>query len=435
MMNVFLCLLCLPYSSGYVVRPHSRIVSIASPTALREPQYNPEKLSQNEIPNRVWDTHTHNSPNQYAQPTTAMLFAITAAFVVSTFTMGSAAYAAEIFESHDRITDGLPPLGLSGEDGALEVIQSAVTKLINVDQPAVQYGFDHYSRYFLAGGICASFSHGVAIPFDVVKTRLQTGIATEFASSNVLVVAQSIVDKEGLGMLFKGTGPTLIGYLIQGSLKYGFYEVFKPIVKAQMALAGAGVDSDLGNKVLGFMLAGACAEFIGSSFLAPFEAARIRLVANPSFAPGIVGCLNRMVEEETATSLFLGLPAILSKMIPYTVVQLSTYEVLTSSAYGYLAASGVDIANMGASRYLLSSACALAAGDLTLPYHSDTPCHAIYPRIDSTYTDHRHRHRHRQRFFHLSPVNPVTLSYPPPTRTPKPLHPLLQELELVASRV
>ena len=124
-------------------------------------------------------------------------------------------------------------------------------------------------------------------------------------------------------MLFKGTGPTLIGYLIQGSLKYGFYEVFKPIVKAQLALSGVGVgvDSELGNKVLGFMIAGACAELIGSTFLAPFEAARIRLVANPTFASGIVGCLNRMIEEETPTSLFLGLPAILSKQVPYTVVQ------------------------------------------------------------------------------------------------------------------
>jgi solute carrier family 25 phosphate transporter 3 len=266
--------------------------------------------------------------------------------------MGSTAYATEIFESRDRITDGLPQ----------------------------SYGFDHYVRYFLAGGICASFSHGVAIPFDVVKTRLQTGISTEFVSSNVLVVAQSIVDKEGVGMLFKGTGPTLIGYLIQGSLKYGFYEVFKPIVKAQMALSGIGVvDSEIGNKILGFMIAGACAEFIGSSFLAPFEAARIRLVANPSFAPGIVGCLNRMVEEETAISLFLGLPAILSKMIPYTVVQLSTYEFLTSTAYGYLASSGVDISTMGAPRYVLSAICALAAGDIPLLLrHAITLTHSHY---------------------------------------------------------
>ena len=34
----------------------------------------------------------------------------------------------------------------------------------------------HYAApvYFVAGGICCSFSHAVAIPLDVVKTRQQT---------------------------------------------------------------------------------------------------------------------------------------------------------------------------------------------------------------------------------------------------------------------
>ena len=381
-MKVFLCFLCFTSSTSLLVQQQNwRKTSISSSTALRQPQNHPEILSQNEIPNRVWNSCTSYSPSHYAETTTMMVFAFTTALIASMFTLGSAAYATEIFESHDRITDGLPPVGFLAEEGAKEEIQSAVRNLINADEQAVQYGVDHYARYFLAGGICASFSHGVAIPFDVVKTRLQTGVSTEFDSSNVFVVAQSIVDKEGLGMLFKGTGPTLIGYLIQGSLKYGFYEVFKPIVKAQMALSGVGADSEIGNKVLGFMIAGACAELIGSSFLAPFEAARIRLVANPSFAPGIVGCLNRMVEEETATSLFLGFPAILSKQVPYTVVQLSTYEVLTSSAYGYLASSGVDIANMGASRYVLSATCALAAGNIPLPYHSPSLPPSLSPSL------------------------------------------------------
>ena len=36
------------------------------------------------------------------------------------------------------------------------------------------------------------------------------------------------------------------------------------------------------------MISGFFAELIGSSFLAPFEAARIRLVTNPNFATGVV---------------------------------------------------------------------------------------------------------------------------------------------------
>ena len=37
-------------------------------------------------------------------------------------------------------------------------------------------------RYFVAGGTCAAFSHGITTPIDVVKTRLQANpeVSTEF---------------------------------------------------------------------------------------------------------------------------------------------------------------------------------------------------------------------------------------------------------------
>jgi hypothetical protein len=100
-----------------------------------------------------------------------------------------------------------------------------------VDAPL--QGIALYSRYFICGGLCCSFSHGIAVPFDVVKTRLQTS-ASDYKDTNVISVAKSIADKEGFGMLFSGLGPTLSGYLIQGSLKYGFYEIFKPLVFGEL---------------------------------------------------------------------------------------------------------------------------------------------------------------------------------------------------------
>ena len=42
------------------------------------------------------------------------------------------------------------------------------------------------------------------------------------------------------------------------------------------------------GRIITFMISGFFAEFIGSSFLAPFEAARIRLVTNPKYATGVV---------------------------------------------------------------------------------------------------------------------------------------------------
>jgi solute carrier family 25 (mitochondrial phosphate transporter), member 3 len=137
-------------------------------------------------------------------------------------------------------------------------------------------------RYFAAGGIAASFSHGITVPIDVIKTKIQTDPLVYTKDLGVYGAAVKLVQKEGFPILLQGLGPTLLGYSIQGSLKYGFYEIFKPMLLAEYPFFE-------GNKLLLFIVAGAMAELIGSSTLTPFEAARIRLVVNPSFASGVQG--------------------------------------------------------------------------------------------------------------------------------------------------
>lgn len=130
--------------------------------------------------------------------------------------------------------------------------------------------------------------------------------------------------------------PTLIGYWIQGSLKYGLYELFKPLVKLELLSNGIALDG-----IWIFMIASAFAESIASSTLSPFEASRIRMVSSPSYADSIQACVSRMVAEDGPKSLFAGLPAILLKNVPYTVVQLSTFELFTTFVYSKLASLGM----------------------------------------------------------------------------------------------
>ena len=184
-------------------------------------------------------------------------------------------------------------------------------------------------------------SHAVAVPFDVVKTRKQT--------SSTPVSLQKLIEDEGLGILLKGLGPTLLGYAVQGSLKYGFYELFKTQLLGQLHFAPGEA-----APVLVLMLAGASAEVIGSTFLSPFEAARIRLVANPGFAPGLFECLRRISADEGKAALFFGLPAILAKQVPYTVIQLSSFESFSAALSGKLS-----------DRLTISVAAALAAAFLS----------------------------------------------------------------------
>ena len=73
---------------------------------------------------------------------------------------------------------------------------------------------------FLSGGLSASLSHSLTVPIDVVKTRQQQDPRFE-GSEGLIANARTIVEDEGLAKLFAGSLPTLTGYFLQGSLKYG----------------------------------------------------------------------------------------------------------------------------------------------------------------------------------------------------------------------
>ena len=115
------------------------------------------------------------------------------------------------------------------------------------------------------------------------------------------------------------------------------------------------------------MISGFFAEFIGSTFLSPFEAARIRLVTNPQYARGVVDCIRRIVEEEKVSSLFRGLPAVFAKQIPFTVIQLASFESITTAIYSYLSRSdnSFDYSEVSKYKYVISASAALVAAVLS----------------------------------------------------------------------
>jgi hypothetical protein len=60
-----------------------------------------------------------------------------------------------------------------------------------------------YWRYFLSGAISASLSHVVTVPFDVVKTRIQTRGEPK-GKGNMITSIKKILDEEGVGALLEG---------------------------------------------------------------------------------------------------------------------------------------------------------------------------------------------------------------------------------------
>eukprot|EP00548_Thalassiothrix_antarctica_P009240 CAMPEP_0194152806 /NCGR_PEP_ID=MMETSP0152-20130528/54050_1 /TAXON_ID=1049557 /ORGANISM="Thalassiothrix antarctica, Strain L6-D1" /LENGTH=231 /DNA_ID=CAMNT_0038857629 /DNA_START=11 /DNA_END=706 /DNA_ORIENTATION=+ len=61
----------------------------------------------------------------------------------------------------------------------------------------------------------------------------------------------------------------------------------------------------------------------------PFEAVRIRSVAQPDFAKNEIGVLRRMVNEEGWDSLTDAIPVFLVKQVPYAMVKFTIFDLST----------------------------------------------------------------------------------------------------------
>ena len=92
------------------------------------------------------------------------------------------------------------------------------------------------------------------------------------------------------------------------ALKFGLYESLKPTFVQLLALD---------DPTEGFLAASVAAGAVASIVLCPMERTRIRLVTDPNFADGFVSGLLRLTKEEGLGSIFFGLPAMLSKQVPY----------------------------------------------------------------------------------------------------------------------
>ena len=79
-----------------------------------------------------------------------------------------------------------------------------------------------------AAASCGAALTALAVtPFDVVKTRMQLNPAKY--NGNVMAAAKDIVATEGPAFLLQGLGATVVGYGCEGAMKFGCYELFKPI--------------------------------------------------------------------------------------------------------------------------------------------------------------------------------------------------------------
>ena len=143
--------------------------------------------------------------------------------------------------------------------------------------------------------------------------------------------------------LWAGLGPTALGYLLEGAVKFGTYEILKPVFRRLLAGVAASTSIAFFNsQILSFMMCGAAAGLAASIILCPMEAIRIRMVSEPEYATG--GWMKagyKILKQEGVEGLGKGINPMIMKQVPYTVTKNVSFDVLTKAFYATLRAQGV----------------------------------------------------------------------------------------------
>lgn len=206
---------------------------------------------------------------------------------------------------------------------------------------AVKGKVELYSRDFFAlcglGGILScGLTHWAVTPIDLVKCNAQAN-PKEFPnlSNGVKTIwsgeGAKYGFKSGIVGLFKGGGPTIIGYGIQGLCKFGFYEYFKWDYANRV-----GEENAKKYKDLVYIAASASAEFIADLALCPFEAVKVRVQTTPSFATGMMDGLPKMISQEGLGNLYAGIGPLWARQIPYTIIKFVAFERIAEAIYKYI---------------------------------------------------------------------------------------------------
>ncbi|EMD39527.1 hypothetical protein CERSUDRAFT_111850 [Gelatoporia subvermispora B] len=205
--------------------------------------------------------------------------------------------------------------------------ESRKTPPISTEFVVPQFTPNDYSKFFLAGALCCTVTHGGMTPIDVVKTRIQ--IDPALARKSLLAGGRYIVANEGPAALLTGFGPTAVGYLVQGGAKFAGYEFWKK----QFCQIAGDQEAAVKYRTAIYLGASSVAEFFADILLTPLEATRIRLVSQRHYATGLVTGFTRLAREEGLRGLYAGFLPILCKQIPYAIGQFTVNEFCHELAF------------------------------------------------------------------------------------------------------
>ncbi|KAF8631917.1 hypothetical protein AX15_002174 [Amanita polypyramis BW_CC] len=195
----------------------------------------------------------------------------------------------------------------------------------------VPHDTSYYAKCMLGGVLACGFTHAGITPLDVAKCNMQVN-PTKYQGLNQGL--KLLVKEEGTKGIWKGVGPTFVGYSFQGMFKYGLYEVFKDFYSNL-----AGEEAAQKYKPAIWLVGSASAEVFADIALCPFEMTKVKIQTSPTgtFPIPFGAALKEMSRTKAETRYPFGsLVPLWSRQIPYTMAKFFFFEKIVQLFYTHV---------------------------------------------------------------------------------------------------
>ena len=166
---------------------------------------------------------------------------------------------------------------------------------------------------------------------------------TQVYDKGITDATMKILKADGPSALLGGLAPTVVGYGIEGAMKFGVYEVTKPLMAKLLANLLATK-----NTAAAFIASSVLAGAVASVFLCPMESARIRVVTDEEYKDkSLASTLIQLIKTDGGVGgLFSGIYAMLSKQVPYTMAKQVSFDIVAGLLYNFLAGTGKSVEDL-----------------------------------------------------------------------------------------
>ncbi|KAL0376274.1 UNVERIFIED_CONTAM: Mitochondrial phosphate carrier protein 1, mitochondrial [Sesamum calycinum] len=177
-----------------------------------------------------------------------------------------------------------------------------------------EFTAEYYGVCAAGGMLSAGATHLAITPLDVLKVNMQVN---PVKYRGILSGFSTLCREEGASALWRGWSGKLFGYGVQGGCRFGLYEYFKKIYGDLLVDQSKGVI---------FFLSSASAQIFADVALCPFEAVKVRVQTQSSFAKGLVDGFPKLYANEGLYGFYKGLLPLWGRNLPFSMVMFTTFE-------------------------------------------------------------------------------------------------------------